>query len=158
MQLLNPSWNGKQSSPPGTQAADPAPPQPPSDLWNWLRDQLASRLELDPQQIEPQTEFSDYGLNSLEAVSLSGELENLLGRRFPPTLLWDYPTLETLAEYLTSHSPSPAQDPPSQSGNPPPDIPPIDPQEAQHLLENIEQLSDADIEALLKRLLSQEEG
>jgi acyl carrier protein len=154
MQLLNPSWNGKPSPPPGTQPPDPTQ----SQLRHWLQSQLAGRLELDPQQIEPQTEFTDYGLNSLEAVSLSGELENFLGRRLPPTLLWDYPTLETLVEYLTTHSPSLPQKPPHPWGTPPPGVTPIDAQEAQHLLENIEQLSDAEIEALLERLLSQEEG
>lgn len=154
MQLLNPSWNGKQSPPPGTQPPDPTQDQ----LRHWLRSQLAQRLELDPQQIEPQKEFTDYGLNSLEAVSLSGELENFLGRRLPPTLLWDYPTLETLVEYLTTHSPSLPQKHPHLWGSQPPGVTPIDAQEAQHLLENIEQLSDAEIEALLERLLSQEEG
>lgn len=153
MQLLNPSWNGKQS-PPGTQPPDPAQ----SHLWHWLQSQLAHRLELDPQQIEPQKEFTDYGLNSLEAVSLSGELENFLGRRLPPTLLWDYPTLESLVEYLTTHSPSLPQEHPHPWGTQPPGVTPIDAQEAQQLLENIEQLSDAEIEALLERLLSQEEG
>ncbi|MGK7920744.1 MAG: acyl carrier protein, partial [Trichodesmium sp.] len=67
---------------------------------SWLVSQLAERLEVETQEIDIERDFVDYGLNSIEVVNLSGELENLLGRRLPPTLLLDYPTIESLAEYL----------------------------------------------------------
>ncbi|MDJ0555507.1 MAG: aminotransferase class I/II-fold pyridoxal phosphate-dependent enzyme [Microcoleaceae cyanobacterium MO_207.B10] len=67
---------------------------------SWLVSQLAERLELNIHEIDIERDFTDYGLNSIEVVNLSGELENLLGRRLPPTLLLDYPTIEALAEYL----------------------------------------------------------
>ncbi|MGB3510923.1 MAG: acyl carrier protein, partial [Microcoleaceae cyanobacterium] len=67
---------------------------------HWLVSQLAERLELDTNDIDIHRDFTDYGLNSIEVVNLSGELENILGRRLPPTLLLDYPTIESLAEYL----------------------------------------------------------
>ena len=70
------------------------------NIKSWLISQLAERLEIDTDQIDIQRDFTDYGLNSIEVVNLSGELENLLGRRLPPTLLLDYPTIESLAEYL----------------------------------------------------------
>ncbi|MGB3514063.1 MAG: acyl carrier protein, partial [Microcoleaceae cyanobacterium] len=67
---------------------------------HWLVSQLAQRLELPTNDIDIDRDFTDYGLNSIEVVNLSGELENILGRRLPPTLLLDYPTIESLAEYL----------------------------------------------------------
>ncbi len=70
------------------------------NIKSWLVSQLAERLEVDTNEIDIQRDFTDYGLNSIEVVNLSGELENLLGRRLPPTLLLDYPTIESLAEYL----------------------------------------------------------
>ncbi len=70
------------------------------NIKSWLVSQLAERLELDTNEIDIERDFIDYGLNSIEVVNLSGELENLLGRRLPPTLLLDYPTIESLAEYL----------------------------------------------------------
>ena len=70
------------------------------NIKSWLVSQLAERLEIDTDEIDIERDFSDYGLNSIEVVNLSGELENLLGRRLPPTLLLDYPTIESLAEYL----------------------------------------------------------
>ena len=70
------------------------------NIKSWLVSQLAERLEIDTDEIDIERDFTDYGLNSIEVVNLSGELENLLGRRLPPTLLLDYPTIESLAEYL----------------------------------------------------------
>lgn len=70
------------------------------NIKSWLVSQLAERLELEINEIDIERDFTDYGLNSIEVVNLSGELENLLGRRLPPTLLLDYPTIESLAEYL----------------------------------------------------------
>ena len=70
------------------------------NIKSWLVSQLAERLEIETNQIDIERDFIDYGLNSIEVVNLSGELENLLGRRLPPTLLLDYPTIESLAEYL----------------------------------------------------------
>ncbi|MEB3341684.1 aminotransferase class I/II-fold pyridoxal phosphate-dependent enzyme [Okeania sp.] len=70
------------------------------NIKSWLVSQLAERLELETNEIDIQRDFTEYGLNSIEVVNLSGELENLLGRRLPPTLLLDYPTIESLAEYL----------------------------------------------------------
>lgn len=58
-------------------------------------EQLASAEEIDVQQ-----PLVNYGLSSLAAVSISGELQEWLGREVPPTLLYDYPTIESLARYL----------------------------------------------------------
>jgi 8-amino-7-oxononanoate synthase len=66
----------------------------------WLIDKLADLLEIEPHEIDVQKNFSDYGLDSVEAVNLSGELESFLGSRLSPTLLWDYQNIEDLAQYL----------------------------------------------------------
>jgi len=71
------------------------------DLSQWLVTKLSQALGLAVEEIDPSCDFSEYGLNSIEAVNLSGELEQLLNRRLPPTLLWDYPTIQSLAEYLS---------------------------------------------------------
>jgi acyl-CoA synthetase (AMP-forming)/AMP-acid ligase II/3-oxoacyl-(acyl-carrier-protein) synthase/acyl carrier protein len=44
--------------------------------------------------------FVDFGLGSADAVALSGDLEQQLGRRFAPTLLWDHPNIRLLAKFL----------------------------------------------------------
>ncbi|NET43473.1 aminotransferase class I/II-fold pyridoxal phosphate-dependent enzyme [Okeania sp. SIO2B3] len=107
MKLLNQLTNEKDSQHLSLVNNEPEPalqvPQLSASIEtikSWLISQLAERLELDIHEIDIERDFIDYGLNSIEVVNLSGELENLLGRRLPPTLLLDYPTIEALAEYL----------------------------------------------------------
>ena len=69
-------------------------------IQGWLIDKLAEVLEIEPNQIDVGQDFEEYGLESAEAINLSGDLEDYLSCRLPPTLLWDYQNIETLAQYL----------------------------------------------------------
>lgn len=71
----------------------------------WLINKVSVALSLSPDQIDPRETFSSFGLDSRTAVSLSGDLERWLGRRLPPTLVWDYPTIDAIAEHLAAASP-----------------------------------------------------
>ncbi len=51
--------------------------------------------------LRPHQGLFEIGMNSLGTVELAGRLNALLGRRFPPTLLFDYSTLESLGAFLT---------------------------------------------------------
>ncbi|MDA0265730.1 MAG: acyl carrier protein [Cyanobacteria bacterium] len=66
----------------------------------WLIAQLAACLNTPAEDIDPEVPFDSYGLDSAEAVGLSGELEDWLQRKVSPTLLYDYPTVAALAEHL----------------------------------------------------------
>ncbi|HEY9768531.1 MAG TPA: thioester reductase domain-containing protein [Coleofasciculaceae cyanobacterium] len=77
-------------------------------IQNWLISQLAKRLALKTSQIEIDKPISNYGLDSVEAVNLTGELEQFVGRQFSPTLLWDYPTIEVLVRHLAGKTESEA--------------------------------------------------
>ena len=68
----------------------------------WLVAQLADRLELDPTQIDVNKPLAEYGLNSATAVGISGELQEWLGRSLPVTLLYDYPTIAALSQFLSA--------------------------------------------------------
>ena len=66
----------------------------------WLMEHIATQLKLPVDRIDPRQPFVDYGLDSVQAVNLTAELENWLGRSLTPTLIWDYPTIADLADYL----------------------------------------------------------
>ncbi|MEO0376633.1 MAG: beta-ketoacyl synthase N-terminal-like domain-containing protein, partial [Cyanobacteria bacterium P01_A01_bin.17] len=68
----------------------------------WLRNQIALKAGVPLAEIDPQVEFVSLGLNSATAISLSGELEAWLQRRLSPILLYDYPTIHQLAQYLAN--------------------------------------------------------
>ena len=66
----------------------------------WLIANLAERLKVEPKDLRTDEPFASYGLDSVAAVSLSSEMEDWLGRRLSPNLLWDHPTVTSLSEHL----------------------------------------------------------
>ncbi len=69
-------------------------------IQTWLVSQIAQRLGASPDEIDLEEPFASYGLDSVQAVRLSAELEDWLGLKLPPTLAYDYPTIARLARYL----------------------------------------------------------
>jgi acyl transferase domain-containing protein/acyl-CoA synthetase (AMP-forming)/AMP-acid ligase II/acyl carrier protein len=75
-----------------------------TDLQQWLCRQLAATLQLDPHAIDLHTPFAQYGLDSRAGVALVVALEDWLGgAELSPTLLWEYPSVAKLSEYLSRH-------------------------------------------------------
>lgn len=72
-----------------------------AELNDWLIKKISQATELPVDQIGIDTTFADFGLNSISAVSISTELESLLGRELSPTLIWDYPTIREVSQYLS---------------------------------------------------------
>jgi natural product biosynthesis luciferase-like monooxygenase protein len=70
----------------------------------WLLAKIAEHLQILPVEINIRQPLAQYGLNSLAAVRISGELQEWLGREFSPTLLYDYPTVEGLARHLADET------------------------------------------------------
>ncbi|MBI5094513.1 MAG: KR domain-containing protein [Candidatus Hydrogenedentes bacterium] len=73
----------------------------------WLTRRLAEELGISPGDIAPGEPFESFGLASRDAVTLSGDLEDWLQRKLSPTLLWEYPTIIALADYLGKASAQP---------------------------------------------------
>jgi acyl carrier protein len=66
----------------------------------WLVERLAKQLSVKPEQIDSSVAFSSYGLDSLVAVKVSGDLEKLVERRLSPALLFEHPTIDALTQHL----------------------------------------------------------
>jgi acyl carrier protein len=67
----------------------------------FVRERAVKALGLDPaRSIDPRTPLGELGLDSLLAVELRNTLGHAIGMPLPATLLFDYPTLETLTDYL----------------------------------------------------------
>lgn len=69
-------------------------------IQNWLATKLAKVLSLNAKTIDVREPLTRYGLDSIDAVTLVGDLEDWLELELPATLLWDYPTIEKSAQYL----------------------------------------------------------
>src|SRR5438874_10793765 len=79
---------------------DSAPSPTAEAIQAWLIDRLAAQLAIAPDEIDVRAPFASYGLGSIHAVSLSGELERWLGRPLAPTLVYDFPSVQALARQL----------------------------------------------------------
>lgn len=90
----------------------PAPPETVSpfhegfphseSLVSWLAIKVAALLNVAPREVDTSQPISRLGLDSVTALLLVGEIESRFQRKLPPTLLFDYPTIEALARYLTN--------------------------------------------------------
>ena len=78
----------------------PPTTQSTTEVQNWLIDRLSRQLKLAPDQIDVTQPFDSYGLDSLVAIELSGELGQWLDRDLPGNLLLDYDSIAALATFL----------------------------------------------------------
>ncbi|PSB25824.1 type I polyketide synthase [Stenomitos frigidus] len=77
------------------------PPEKTSrEIQTWLIARLAEKLGVSASAIDIHQPLAAYGLGSLAAVSLAGELEDWLECRLSPTVIYDYPTIAALAQAL----------------------------------------------------------
>ena len=72
-----------------------------TEVLTWLTLKFADWLEVPVEELDSRTPISSYGLDSISAVTLSVQLEDELGIELDTAVLWDRPTLESLAEHLT---------------------------------------------------------
>jgi acyl carrier protein len=69
-------------------------------IQGWLTHQIAKQLRIGAQTIKVSEPLTRYGLDSIDSVTIVGDMEDWLGAELPSTLLWDYPTIEKAAQYL----------------------------------------------------------
>ena len=69
----------------------------------WLIQQLSDQLSLDKSSISVSEPLTRYGLDSIDAVTMVGDIEDVLDVELPSTLFWDYPTIEKSAQFLADN-------------------------------------------------------
>jgi amino acid adenylation domain-containing protein len=80
----------------------------PESIKKWISDWLETELALEPETIETDSSFVNYGLNSTLAVMLAQDLSDWLGQAMEPdleislstTLAFNYPTIDQLTTFL----------------------------------------------------------
>jgi acyl carrier protein len=72
------------------------------EIREWLTVRLSEILNIQPDQINPDEQFPNYGLTSIAAVCLAGDLERWLKRPMSPMLTYDHPTITLLSQHLAN--------------------------------------------------------
>ena len=90
------------ASEPGNPASDKVDHQSltEQEIQAWLISNISAVVEIEPQSIDIRKPLEYYGMDSMQAMHLSGDLADWLGRQLSPTVVWDYPTIELLASHL----------------------------------------------------------
>lgn len=73
---------------------------PEEETVEWLRSRVSVRSGYQISQIDPDESLASYGLTSLDAITLTAELEDALRIRIEPTVVWEYPSISSLVKYL----------------------------------------------------------
>lgn len=74
----------------------------------WLGELVAKERPDLAAPVDTSTPFIDLGLDSMSAVTLTGTIEMALNIELPATLIWDYPDIDALAEFLVQTIREPA--------------------------------------------------
>lgn len=122
-------------------------------IQTWLITQLAEQLGIACEHIDSRISITEYGLDSIIGVSLAGDLEEWLQLELSPTLLWDYPTIELLAQHLAEEVEKNVvvenHDAQSHNGDA------IQNQQSiERILATLDDVSDADVDAMLQQVLA----
>jgi|ERR1043165_8874441 acyl carrier protein len=72
----------------------------------WLVARVASLVGQHAENIDLTMPFDRMGVDSFHAVELAGEVQRIFRQDVDPTLLYDYVTIQALAEYLARQLPS----------------------------------------------------
>ncbi len=70
------------------------------DLRQTLVNLLSRELRVPETQVHTTRPLTEYGLDSIAALTIAGELEDRFAIELPATLLWDHPTIDQIAQHL----------------------------------------------------------
>jgi acyl carrier protein len=71
-----------------------------SSIKSWLTERVASYVRLSAGTIKSDVPLAEYGLDSVYALTLTGDIEDYLSISLDSTLMWDHPDIDGLSEVL----------------------------------------------------------
>lgn len=80
-----------------------------AEIQQWLAAYVAKELEVEPDDVDVSLPFEHFALDSATAIGMTGDLESWLGCRIDPTIVYDYPTIREISEYLAEEAAEPSR-------------------------------------------------
>jgi acyl carrier protein len=84
-------------------ASEPAVAQSPNRVLVRLETCLVESLNIDRGELAAEKSFADYGVDSISGVALINHINRVFGLTLKTTLLFDYPDLRSLADYIAAN-------------------------------------------------------
>lgn len=81
----------------------------PAQIRAWLADRVAYYLQESAAEIDHERPLIEYGLDSVYAVALCGEIANVWGPSLDPAVIWDQDTITKLAGHIAALMPESTQ-------------------------------------------------
>jgi acyl carrier protein len=70
------------------------------EIQDWLALQIAEQLGVDADEIDLRVPFDNYGLDSVQTMSIANLGKQHFGLQLSPIVIWNYPNVESLSQYL----------------------------------------------------------
>ncbi len=77
----------------------------PAEIRDFVLRRLSERLRIPLAEIDPSRSANELGIDSLNAVEVTGELEELLQVRVEATLFSDHASLDAAIAHVTARAP-----------------------------------------------------
>jgi acyl carrier protein len=77
-----------------------ARPVDASEIQGWIIDRLVREMNVDASTLNPDKRLMACGVDSLQMISLVGQLEEWLGCRFTSNPLERYPSISALSRFI----------------------------------------------------------
>lgn len=74
----------------------------PENIQTWLVNKIAERTKTKAEEIGLEVPFTEFGIDSIAAVEIASELSQWLSVELSPLLLWEQPSIRSLANYLST--------------------------------------------------------
>jgi acyl carrier protein len=71
------------------------------ELRGWLTERVGYYLERPAEELDTRVALTEYGLDSVYAFALCGDIEDTLRISVDPTLVWDVNTIDALTDHLS---------------------------------------------------------
>ncbi len=71
-----------------------------ADIRGWIVGEIARNMNIDRSAIDAAAPLYSLGADSLAAITMTGELSAWLNRDLPATLMWDYESIDAIANAL----------------------------------------------------------
>lgn len=74
------------------------------ELRRWLLDRVSQHTGIPAGDLDPDANFTSFGLDSLVLAGLCHDMGHLIGREIPEDIIWEHPSTNALIAHVTGRS------------------------------------------------------